>query len=117
MKRTLTALVMIVIGLTAGITGAQANNHEQEPPLHAHALLLDIEFGEFGPESYSKCVDVAGNRKLPLNAHHEGIHTGTAGWGNVEVGITRAGHGVAPLYPLTPFANCEELVAAFFPGD
>ena len=113
MKKILTASLMIAVGLTAGITSAQADE-DVTTPLHAHGLLLDLEFDAVtGVPSFSKCIDLAANQRLPLNAHHEGVHTGTAGYGNLEVGITRAGHGVVPFSPLTPFTDCAAVEAAF----
>ena len=110
MKRILTASLMVAIGLTAGITSAQA---DEDVPLHAHGLLLNLEFDETGMPSFSKCIDLAANNRLPLNSHHDGVHTGTAGYANLEVGITRAGHGVIPFSPLSPFDDCAAVMAAF----
>ena len=87
---------------------------EHEVPPHAHGLLPDFEFDPTtGVPSFSRCIDVAATQRLPPNSHHESIHTGTAGYEDLEVGTTRAGHGVIPLLPLTPFANCDEVVGAF----
>ena len=109
MKRTQLAAVMAATGLLFGtVTIAQA---EEEIPLHAHVMVTGVETTDagfpFGTTSYRKCVTLAAGKELPLNAHHESIHTGTAGYGNLEVGITRAGNYVVPLAPVTFLGDCD----------
>ncbi len=70
-------------------------------------LLLGIEIEDGALVGFRKCVDVANNRAVPLNAHHDGIHTGTAG-----AALQGAGHAVVPGAPLTPWADCAEFEAA-----
>lgn len=84
-------------------------------PEHPHMLVLHPEYDviEFLGEpwiaavGFHRCVDLAANQSLGLNAHHDSVHTGTAG-----EALFSAGHAVAPGAPLTPFANCAELEAA-----
>lgn len=86
----------------------------QEPPRHPHMLVLGLQFDDGDdedPTGYRSCVDLAGNRALPIHAHHETVHTGRAG-----EALWQAGHAVVPGAPLTPWANCDELIAFFF-GD
>lgn len=106
MKRALLVLGLVMI-MALGVGAAVADEH---PPEHPHALVLGVVLDDSGevPVSVRKCVDLAANRALPLNSHHAHSHTGRAGealWG--------AGNAVVPLAPLTPWANCAELLAAF----
>jgi hypothetical protein len=103
--------LLVVIATLSMLTALAAPAMSQGPPPHPHMLVLGLEFDGDGedPVGYRSCVDLAGNRKLPLHAHHDHIHTGRAGealWG--------AGHAVVPGAPLTPWANCAELIAFFF---
>jgi hypothetical protein len=85
---------------------------------HPHMLLIGIEFDEHDNPSWQKCVDLAANRSLRLNSHHDHVHTGTAGVMLSE----RAGHMVVPGGQLfegedpLPWSNCAEL-AAFVGGS
>jgi hypothetical protein len=108
MKRSL--VLLMAAGLLVGVLGTPGVAQEGPPPPHPHMLVLGLEFDGEEPVDYKKCVDVAGNRAVPLNAHHAHIHTGTAG----EMLATNAGHAVVPGAPLTPWANCQELIAFFF---
>jgi hypothetical protein len=108
MKRKIMLLTALVIML--GMTAVPVAAHEHVPP-HGHMLILGIQFDETGePVSYQKCVDLANNRALPLHAHHETVHTGTAG-----EALFNAGHVVVPTSPLTPFADCAHLAELFGP--
>lgn len=111
-----TGLVM-ALALTGGAALAEEHDHDhdhEDLPKHPHVLLLHFEVT--GPElddvEFSRCIDLADNRALPLNAHHESLHVGTAGFGNPDVGVTKAGHVVVPLQPFPgalPFENCADI--------
>lgn len=104
MKHVIALALALVLGLGATAVFAE------ELPEHPHALVLGVvldETGEF-PVSVRKCVDLAGNRALKLQSHHAHLHTGKAGEAQWS-----AGNAVVPLAPLTPWANCAELLAAF----
>jgi hypothetical protein len=101
-------LIMLLV-LVAVAIPVEADDHI---PPHPHMLLQKVEivFDENGPHlaGFKRCVDLASNQALPLNAHHEHIHTGTTGisfGGDFE-----SGHVVFPGAPLTEIANCGELV-------
>lgn len=100
----LLAAMLFLLGLMAGPTLAQ-------PPEHGHALLLQVEFdGPPAPgnlEGFDRCVELANGQALPLNAHHQQVHQGTAG----EMLFTKAGHLVVPLAPLSDFGSCEDIEA------
>lgn len=91
----------------------------QEFERHPHMLVLGLELDEFGePIGFHRYIDLAANRRLPLNAQHEHMHFGTAGFNLFE----HAGHAVVPAAPFpapffdpVPWSNCEELIAFFFP--
>ena len=78
------------------------------------------ELGPSGePVRFRKCVDLAANQALPLNAHHEHVHFGTAG----RAPVYERWHVVVPGAPFpapfeepVPWSNCEELIAFFFGG-
>lgn len=114
MRRLL--VLVLALGLVLVVTPAPAQELEFDP--HPHMLVLGLELDEFGePIGFHKCVDLAANRRLPLNAQHEHMHFGTAGFNLFE----RAGHAVVPAAPFpapffdpVPWSNCEELIAFFF---
>lgn len=114
---------IIAIGAVAALAAvtfagtASAAGHE--PPPHGHMLVQRPVIEVIQPDdddpqlyvavtSFRKCVDLAAGRSVPLNAHHAGIHTGSAG----EALFDRAGHAVVPTAPLTPWANCAAFEAA-----
>lgn len=105
MKAIIAVAVSTVMVLGVGV--ATADEHGA-PPEHPHALVLGLVMDGQVPVSARKCVDLAANRSLKLNAHHAHLHTGNAGEAQF-----RAGNAVVPLAPLTPWANCAELMAAF----
>lgn len=83
---------------------------EQDLPEHGHLLLTGLEFDDAGePIAYKKCRELANGQPLPLNAHHEQVHFGTAG----EALFVRAGNAIVPLapFPGVPWTNCEEFAA------
>ena len=119
MRRIITiavAALLVVSMFAAPSVGAE---HVQSSD-HAHMLVQRPEFGVvmvdgepwFGVTGIRRCVDLAAGRHLPLRAHHDTIHTGTAGLMVFE----KAGHAVVPTFE---YANCAELEAAlpiaFFP--
>lgn len=112
------SLLIVALSLMAMATPALAQEPEFEP--HPHMLVLGVELDEFGePVGFRKCVDLAANKALPLNAHHQHVHFGTAG----EHLFTNAGHVVVPGAPFpepfeeaVPWSNCEELIDFFFGG-
>jgi hypothetical protein len=108
MKRVL--FVSVAASLLVGVLGASAGA-DQHIPLHPHMLVLGIEFDGDQPVSYDKCIDLAANNKLPLTAHHSALHVGTGG----AALAMHAGHVVVPGAPVSPWANCEELIDFFFP--
>lgn len=110
--RRLSLLAVATLMLVAIPASAQ----DFEP--HPHMLVLGLELDESGePIGFRKCVDLAANRELPLSAHHEHVHFGTAGLNLFE----HAGAVVVPGAPFpapfadpVPWSNCEELIAFFF---
>lgn len=107
---------MLVLVLAFFVLAAVAVGVSQaELPEHPHALVLGMQFNADGaPIGWRKCIDLAANQALPLNAQHEHMHFGTAG----EALFTRAGNGVAPTapFPGVPWADCDGL-ADFFGVD
>ena len=84
--------------------------HEHGPtPDHPHMLVQAPEIGvidgQLAVVGWRKCVDLAGGRNVPLQAHHDGIHTGRAGRALFE----NANIWIVPGSPLTPWANCAAL--------
>jgi hypothetical protein len=110
MKRAFVALLSA--GVMVAVLGGPAVAHHHETPRHPHMLVLGVQFQGGEPVGFRKCVDVAGNRALPLNAHHDHLHTGRAG----QALFMNAGHVVVPGAPITPWRNCAELIGFFF-GD
>jgi hypothetical protein len=107
-KRTITLLAVLVMLL--GVTAVSASAHEQIPP-HGHLFVLGLQLDETGePVGYRKCVDLANNQALRLNAHHEHIHFGKAG-----DALRNAGHVVVPATPFGPFDDCAHLAQVFGP--
>jgi hypothetical protein len=103
--------VAVVLAAVAVLATLANPAFSQGPPEHPHMFVLGIEFDGEEPVAYRKCVDLAANRSLPLNAHHDHLHTGRAGEAQFQ-----AGNVVVPGAPLTPWANCAELIDFFF-GD
>lgn len=122
MKRA-SIVIAVVLGMlaTATLALAESQNGDHEFPEHPHILIQRPEIGmfDFGDGSVPavvgvrKCVDLAGNRALPLGSHHQNVHFGTAG-AQLEV---HAGHIVAPTapFPGVPWADCDDFVANFLP--
>jgi hypothetical protein len=115
MRRTLTLVAALATML--GMVALPAAAHEEPgTPLHGHMRLLHAEWTGpgVGPGteliSYGKCIDLAGGKALPLQAHHDTVHTGRAG-----AALRGAGHLTIPTAPLTPFTGCADLAKAFPP--
>ena len=106
-RRTITLLVALtlMLGVFAGVASAD----EHIPP-HGHMLIQGVVFGP-GVPTYEKCVDLANNQVLPLHAHHEKVHFGTAG----EALRTKAGHFVVPTTPFSGFEDCADLARQLGP--
>jgi hypothetical protein len=110
MKRSvlIVALLVLLVLVVVAIPAAA----EEEIPPHPHMLLQrpEIDFATFTLVGVKQCVDLASNQALPLNSHHEHIHTGSTG---VSFGGGESGHLVFPAAPLVPFwNNCEDLLAS-----
>ena len=99
------AAVLAACGLAlVGVAGPA-----QAVPEHAHMLVLGVQYDATGqPVGFEKCVDIAAGQRLHLGAHHEHVHVGRAG-----VALREAGHLFVPAAPVSPFANCAALEAAF----
>lgn len=108
----------VVVGLVAMLTlivagsVATADNHLPE---HPHLLVLGAEVDFSGEEPVlvgaHKCIDLANNNALRLNAQHAHMHFGTAG----EALATHADSFVVPAapFPFVPWANCAEFLEFF----
>lgn len=103
--RSLLIVVFVLALAVPALVGANG-----EPPPHGHMLVLGVEEGPTGP-TYRKCVDLAHNQALPLNAHHAHVHTGNAG----EALANKAGHFAIPTAPYSPFRDCAHLAEFFGP--
>ncbi len=105
---------LLIIGVVAIATlllsgGTAAAEEHEEVPLHPHALVVGLGGDEVSGFTVVNCVDLAANKALRLNAHHNHIHTGAAG----EALNSHTTNFAVPLAPLTPWANCNELLEAF----
>ena len=118
-KRATVSIALLTLslgGMVATVAAAAATEHEPPLPRHGHMLLLDatLEFTDTGIEvTYEKCIDLAANQALRLNAQHEHLHFGRAG----EAQRT-AGNVVVPTAPAfdLPWADCAEF-ATFYPAN
>ena len=113
MRKVLPLLsAVLIIGATAATVSAQGKDWGAIPP-HGHVMLLGAEIQE-GSLFFDRCVEFAAGAALPNAAHHESVHTGTAG-GSVFVqgALFNAGHIVTPLAPFVPFpwTGCESFTS------
>lgn len=109
--KAMRSLLMVVLALAVLALAATAMVRANgEIPRHPHMLVLGLEFGPTGI-TYKKCVDLAHNQPLPLNAHHEHVHFGKAG----EALRTNAGHFAIPAAPFSDINNCAHLAELFGP--
>jgi hypothetical protein len=106
-------VTLVLLGLVLGAAPVIA----QEFPEHPHMLLqrpeVDLIDGVPHLVGVRKCVDLAGNRAVPLHAHHDRLHFGSSG---VSFGGP-SGHVVIPTAPLAPWNDCEDFVENFLPLD
>lgn len=111
-------LSLIILALAVGLMALAIPATGQDFERHPHMLVLGVEFDEFGePVAFRECVDLAANQALPLNAHHEHMHFGTAGaklFGNAGNVVVPGAPFPAPFGDPVPWSNCEELIAFFF---
>jgi hypothetical protein len=110
MRRILVLLAAITV-LGLGLA------HEHGPlPDHRHMLVQAPQFGVIDIDDvpfvavvdWRRCVDLAGGRNVPLQAHHDGVHTGRAG----DALFENANIWVIPGAPITLWANCAALRSA-----
>jgi hypothetical protein len=115
MKKLLLPVSAAALVTIAAVATLPANTAEAQGPPHGHMLVLHLEVELIGgvPHAvgFHRCVDLAGGRNVPLNAHHAHIHTGAAGGA-----LQSAGHATVPTAPLTGWANCAELEAELAEG-
>lgn len=111
-------LGLFILVLAAGMMALAIPATGQEDfDQHPHMLVLGVEFDEFEePVAFRKCVDLAANKRLPLHAHHQHMHFGTAGAKLFEAGnvVVPGAPFPAPFDDPLPWSNCEELIAFFF---
>ena len=106
--RTAVAAAAAALVTGAGAVAAQAD--EQGPaPAHGHFLVLGVQVGDEGL-TFRSCIDVAAGRQLPLHAHHEHLHHGSA-----AEALQAAGNYVVPTMPLTTWADCAAFEETFRP--
>ena len=125
MKRLGLFLVLLGIVAVAAIAipaTAAEHDHEHLFDPHPHLLVqrpeIDIIMIDGEPVPHlvgiRKCVDLAGNNAVPLDAHHEQVHFGDTGVsfdgasGHV---VVPAAPFPAPLFEPVPWSNCEEFEA------
>ena len=114
MRRLVLFISALVVGLVALVLPASGQDFERHP----HMLVLGVEFDESGePVAFRECIDLAANRPLPLNAHHQHMHFGTAGeklFDNASNVVVPGAPFPAPFDEPVPWSNCAELIAFFF---
>lgn len=110
-------VILALLGLVAIAIPVTAQDFDRHP----HLLLQRPEIGLIEGEPHlvgvRNCVDLAGNRTVPLHAHHEHLHFGASG-----VSFDgESGHVVIPAAPFpepfaepVPWSNCAEF-EAFLP--
>lgn len=124
MTKWLVSMCSAILVAVGAVAPAVATEHDHDVPEHPHVMLTNFEVVDVGDPStpmddevaFDQCIDLAGGNAIPLEAHHHSLHTGTAGFGDPSVGITRAGHVVVPLEPYPgglPFDGCDEIEAIF----
>ena len=106
--RTAVAVAGAVVLTGAGAVAAQADEHSAAPA-HGHILVLGVQFGDEGL-TFRNCVNVAAGQQLPLRAHHEHLHHGTAG-----EALQAAGNYVVPTAPRSEWTDCAAFEATFRP--
>ncbi len=111
MRKSLSLIAAVLAALLLAAGTAAADEHgDEETPLHPHALIIG---GRETPTGFvaTGCVDLAANQSLPLNAHHDHIHTGAAG----AALNSHTGNFAVPTAPFAdlPWADCDELLDFF----
>lgn len=111
----------VLLALLALVAVAIPATAQEDFDPHPHMLLQRPEIGLIDgvPHlvGYRKCVDLAGNRTVPLHAHHERLHFGDSGVSfDGESGhvVIPAAPFPAPFFEPLPWSNCEEF-ATFIP--
>ena len=107
---SLAAAVTVVLGSLVA-SANPVDEHDPELPKHPHVLVLGVVVdAEDNPVSIKKCVDLAANRALPLNAHHVHVHFGQAG-----EALAAKGNFVVPTapFPGVPWSDCDSLLKFF----
>lgn len=119
MKRLglLFALMVVLVLVAVAIPAAAQEEFDRHPHMLLQRPEIDLIEGAPHLVGFRKCVDLAGNRPVPLHAHHEHLHFGDAG---VSLG-GEAGHAVVPASPFpspffdsVPWSNCADF-EAFLP--
>lgn len=112
-----TTAAMVALMSTTLIGTADASpDHDSPFEEHAHALVLGVQLDENeNPIAVKRCVDLAANQPLPINAHHVHAHFGQAG-----EALSRNGNFVVPVAPFpepfeepVPWTDCASLLAFF----
>ncbi|MGK2855480.1 MAG: hypothetical protein ACSLE3_15465 [Microbacteriaceae bacterium] len=106
---TLAAVAATAALVIGGVPSAMADEHEEPGsiPPHPHLLLIGVEFVGEGL-TFSRCVDIAANRSLPLGSQHEHVHFGRAG-----EALFNAGNLFVPAAPAVdlPWTDCAAFQA------
>lgn len=111
MRRAMIIALAAMLALIVAGSVATANHL----PEHPHILVLGAEVDFSGDEpvlvAARKCIDLANNNALRLNAQHAHMHFGTAG----EALANHASSFVVPTapFPGVPWANCAEFLEFF----
>ena len=110
-------LVFALLGLLVLVAVAIPVIAQEFDP-HPHMLLQRPEIGLIDGVPHlvgvRKCVDLAGNRSLPLHAHHEQLHFGDSGVSfDGESGhiVIPAAPFPSPFFDPVPWSNCDEFEA------
>jgi hypothetical protein len=109
---TILGVLVLSMGLFAGAALARGNDWGPVPP-HGHVMLIGTEVVG-GQVHFDRCVELAAGQPLRGPAHHNSVHTGTAGGSPfVQGALFKAGNWVVPLAPLTPFTGCADFSSPF----
>jgi hypothetical protein len=107
--------LVIIVALLGVVALAIPVTAQESFDRHPHLLLQRPEIGliEGVPHlvGYRRCVDLAGNRTVPLHAHHEHLHFGDSGvsfGGESGQVVIPAAPFPAPFADPVPWTNCED---------
>ncbi len=112
-RRTMTLVAAALLALSVLALPAAADD---DTPLHGHMLIQrptlemlttaedGVPWDGLYVTAIRRCIDLP---VTPLQGHHENVHEGPGG-----AGLQNAGHAVAPVAPLTPYADCAAFEAA-----